>query len=393
MAWRDAMRDRWRLLAAAACLVLVALALFFLFRGGESGKAANAPTQAQTAALPVPVTPVVKKTVPIYLEYIGTTDAIRTVALQAQVTGYLQKAAVPDGAEVQQGELLYQIDPRSYQATLDQTEAQAQRDAAALDYAKANHHRNAVLNKSGDVSTDALQQAASSERQYEAAVAADRAAIETAQLNLGYTSIRAPFAGRLSLAQVHEGALITTAGTTLNTLVQLDPIYATFSPPDTDLPEIERHQAQAPIPAEVTVGGDTTRRYQGKLTFLDNSVGRTTGTITARATIDNPDHTLLPGQFVHVRLHIGDQPDTLLVPQAAVGSSQLGKYLYVVGRGDKVEQHYVTLGADYGSLVAVTKGVAEGQPVITGNLLKIGPGMPVKPVEATAAGKPGQGSG
>lgn len=377
----------------AAGLALAALVLFFAVRGGETGKAAGPPTGASpVAALRVPVTQVLRKTVPVYLDYVGTTDAIRTVTLQAQVTGYLLKAAVPDGAEVSKGELLYQIDPRSYQAALDQAIAQSQKDAAALEYAQANRHRNYSLSKTGDVSIDALQQATSTEDQYRAALAADHAAIETAQLNLGYTEIRAPFAGRLSLAQVHEGALITNAGTMVNTLVQLDPIYATFNPPDTDLPEIEKYQAKGPIPADVIVGtGATARTYQGKLTFLDNSVGRSTGTITTRATMENPDHSLLPGQFVRVRLHITDQPDTLLVPQAAVGSSQLGKYLFVVGKDNKIEQRYVTLGADYGTLVAVDKGVTDGQRVATGNLLQLGPGMQVNPVEAASSPEAGPG--
>jgi multidrug efflux system membrane fusion protein len=119
--------------------------------------------------------------------------------------------------------------------------------------------------------------------------------------------------------------------------MQLDPIYATFNPPDADLPEIQHYQEKGAIPAEVIVGDAPTPQYRGKLTFLDNRIDRSTGTITARATIENPERTLLPGQFVRVRLHVADQPDTLLVPQVAVGSSQLGKYVYVVGHGDKAK--------------------------------------------------------
>lgn len=364
--------------AGAALAVLCAVALL---RGGERPAAAAAPP-AQSAGIEVPVTQVTEKTVPVYLEYIGTTDAIRTVTLQAQATGYLATRAVPDGSDVTKGELLYEIDPRPYQAALDQAKAQAEKDAAALGYAKASHHRNAVMSKTGDVSIDTLQLSASTEDQDDAALAADRAAIETAQINLDHTQIRAPFAGRLSLSQVHEGTLITTSGTQLNTLVQLDPIYATFNPPDTDLRQINAAAAKGPIPADVIVGEGTTAQYHGKVTFLDNSVDRSTGTITLRATIENPQKTLLPGQFVRVRLHIADRPNTLLVPQVAVGSSQLGKYVYVVGPNDKVDQRYVTLGGDYGSLVEVTKGVAQGQSVVVGNLLKIGPGSPVRPVPA-----------
>jgi multidrug efflux system membrane fusion protein len=371
---------RRRIGLAAAAGAALAILLVLLFRGGESGRAAGPPLAPP--AISVPVTPVVQETVPVYLEYVGTTDAVRTVALQAQVTGYLLKRLVPDGSDVSAGQLLYEIDPRSYQAALDQAKAQSQKDEAALEYAKASHHRNAVMSKTGDVSIDTLQQSASTELQDNAALASDRAAIETAQLNLGYTEIRAPFAGRLSLSLVNEGALITVAGTQLNTLVELDPIYATFNPPDTDLSQIQKYQAKGPIPVDVIVGSGETAQYHGKLTFLDNSVGRNTGTITARATIDNPDRTLLPGQFIRVRLHVTDQPNALLVPQAAVSSSQLGQYVFVVGKDNKLTQSFVTLGPNYGTLVSVTKGVTKGDEVVTGNLLKVGPGMPVKPVPA-----------
>jgi multidrug efflux system membrane fusion protein len=368
---------------ASAAATFAAILLVLSLRSGESGRAA--PRPAAPAAIPVPVTPVIAKTVPVYLDYVGTTDAIRVVSLQAQVTGYLREKLVADGADVKEGDLLYRIDPRSYQAVLDQAKAQAEKDAAALDYAKATHRRNVVLSKTGDVSVDALQQSTAAEEQSNAALAADRAAIEAAELNLAYTQIRAPFAGRLSYSLVHEGALITTAGTQLNTLVQLDPIYATFGPPDTDLPEIQKHLAAGPIPAEVIVGGDRTAQYRGQLTFLDNTVGRGTGTITARATVANPAHSLLPGQYVRVRLHIADQPDALLVPQVAVSSSQLGKYVYVVGANNELDQRFVTLGSEYGALVVVSKGVAKGERVVVGNLLKIGPGAVVKPIPANGS--------
>ncbi|MGU7773039.1 efflux RND transporter periplasmic adaptor subunit [Burkholderia sp. MR1-5-21] len=381
--------SRLALLAAAA--IAVALCVALLSPHGTHGTrgtlraAGDPPAPRPAAALEVPVTPVVARTVPVYLEYVGTTDAIRTVTLQAQVTGYLLKQAAPDGADVRADALLYQIDPRSYQAALDAAKAQADKDAAALDYASASHHRNAVLSETGDVSTDTLQQSASAERQDHAAVAADRAQIEAAQLNLGFTTIRAPFAGRLGLSLVHEGALISNAGTQLNTLVQLDPIYATFNPPDADLPDIQKRQSSGAIPADVTVGAASLPQYHGRLALLDNSIVRGTGTITARATIDNPAHTLLPGQFIHVRLHVADQPGTLLVPQVAVGSNQLGQYVYVVGPGNRLEQRYVTLGADYAPLVAVRSGVAKGETVVVGNLLKLGPGTVVRP---TPAGSP-----
>jgi multidrug efflux system membrane fusion protein len=365
------------LLVGAAAATLIA---FYSVEG--VGKPSDEKTQAAGArpenALSVPVKAVIKKTVPILLDYVGTTEAIRTVTLQAKVTGYLARQAVPDGADVKQGDLLYVLDQRDYQAALDQNKAQAAKDSAALDYARASQDRNAVLNKQGWVSHDAYDQSTSSMHQAEAAVSVDRALVQTAELNLGYTEIRAPFDGRLGRSQVHEGALITVAGTSFNTLVQLDPIYATFNPTETDLDRISKAAAGGGVDGEILLNGDARQRLRGKLAFIDNSVDRTTGTITARVIVDNPQRSVLPGQYVRVRLHVGDQGDALLVPQAAVGSSQIGKFVYVVDPDNKAEQRYVSLGPAVGDLVVVTKGVNEGDRVIVGNLLKVGPGTVVQ---------------
>ncbi len=375
---------------AMLALVAALLATVLTLRSHRDRGAAADPLPSPPT-LAVPVAPVVQETVPEYLEYLGTTQAIRSVTLEAQVTGYLERYAARDGEDVRKNQLLYQIDPRAYRAALDRARAQLERDAAAYRYAVANHDRDTRLIRAGDVSLDTLQLAASAATQDAAAVAADRAAIETAQLNLGYTSIRAPFAGRLSLTQVHEGALITVAGTQLNTLVELDPIYATFNPPDTDLPRIEAALRRGPVPAQVLIGSSTTPEYFGTVTFIDNTVDSGTGTITMRATVSNPRHSLLPGQFIRVRLRTAYQSNALLIPQIAVSSSQLGQYVYVIATDGLVSQRFVTLGAAYGPLVRVESGLAPGEWVATGSLLRLVPGERVHPVRQTpAAGTPGR---
>ena len=174
--------------------------------------------------------------------------------------------------------------------------------------------------------------------------------------------------------------MINGAGTPLNTIVQLDPIYVTFNPSETELAQIQKAKTSGSVGVEITLAGETQAGHRGELTFIDNAVDPSTGTITARATIQNKDFKLLPGQYVRARVLIREQPDTLMVPQVAVGSSQLGKYLYVIGDGSKVEMRQVTLGPIDGEKVAILDGIQAHDKVITGNLQKIGPGMPVQPL-------------
>ena len=375
------------ILGTAAVIVAASLGVYVVRQnaGGLPGPAAAAPA-GMMMAMPVPVTPVVKRTLPIYLEYPARMESIRSISLQARVPGYLAAQVAPDGADVKEGDLLYKVDPRDLQAALDQVKAQEARDAASLDYARSNFDRGSELVKSGFVAKDAYDQRESAMRQAEAALAMDKAAIRTTELNLGYAEIRAPFVGRLGRNQAPIGTLISVAGAPLNTLVQLDPIYVTFNPSETELTEIEQARAAGKIEAEVFRPGDDKPRQRGELTFLDNNVDRSTGTITARATIANPDSSLLPGEYVHVRLRVKETPDALMVPQIALGSSQLGKYVYVVGADNKAALRLVTLGPADGDLVNVIGGVVEGDKIITGNLQKIGPGSPVQPLPVKPQG-------
>ncbi|AZV23199.1 MULTISPECIES: efflux RND transporter periplasmic adaptor subunit [unclassified Mesorhizobium] len=375
---------KWKIaLGTAVALGAISVASVHLLDMGNlslnAGTAAATPAPA-AFVMPVPVVSVVKKTIPIYLDYAARTEPIRSITLQARIPGYLQEQTAADGVDVRQGDLLYKISPDDFQAALDQAKAQVQRDTATLDYARSNLGRGTELAKSGYLAKDGFDQRTSTLREAQASLAVNQAAVRTAELNLSYAEIRAPFAGRLGRNQASVGTLVSVAGTVLNTLVQLDPIYVTFNPSETDLAEIEQARANGPIEVEVLLPGQTEASQKGELTFIDNSVDRSTGTITARATIGNGKFTLLPGQYVRVRLHVREQADALMVPQTALGSSQLGKYLYVVGKDNTVDQRLVSLGPTSGGQVAILSGVAEGDQVITGNLQKIGPGAPVSPI-------------
>jgi multidrug efflux system membrane fusion protein len=376
-----------RVWTAALGLVVVAAAGYgvvnFVFPNALHQIAADAAQQEQPPAgapqaMPVPVAVVSKHTVPVYLEYVGATEAIREVTLQAKVGGYLQETGITDGADVKAGDLLYRIDPDDFQAALDQAKARLQSDQAALEYATSSQKRNAALTATGAVAKDTNEEKTSLMHQAQASIMADKAAIRTAQLNLGYTELRAPFDGRLGKSLVHEGALVTAQQTNINTLVQLSPIYATFNPSETDLTLIQKYRTEGELTVDITLAGEDTPRVSGKLTFLDNTVDRATGTITARATVENADKALLPGQYIRVRLHLTEKPDALLVPQIALGSSQMGRFVYVIGDKNTVEQRFIETGALMGDNVVINKGLNAGDKVITGNLQKIGPGMPVQ---------------
>lgn len=375
---------KWKIaLGAAVALGAISMASVHLLDMGNlslnAGTASATPAPA-AFVMPVPVVNVVKKTIPIYLDYAARVESIRSITLQSRVPGYLEEQSADDGSDVKKGDLLYKIAPQDFEAALDQAKAQVQRDTATVDYARSNLGRGTELAKSGYIAKDAFDQRTSTLREAQASLAVNQAAVRTAELNLGYTEIRAPFAGRIGRNQASVGTLVSVAGTVLNTLVQLDPIYVTFNPSETDLAQLEEARAAGPVDVDVLLPGDTEPRQKGQLTFIDNTIDHSTGTITARATIGNAKFTLLPGQYVRVRLHIKEQPNALMVPQVALGSSQLGKYLYVLGKGNTVDQRIVSLGPTNGDLIAISSGVSEGDQVITGNLQKIGPGMPVSPL-------------
>src|SRR3981081_1659361 len=275
------------LLGGAAIICIGAAIAAYSVRTGEVAAA----DPVGPAFMPVPVAAVVKRTIPVYLEYSARTESIREVSLQAKVAGYIQSQPTADGADVKGEELLYKIDDRDYRAALDQAKAQAQRNVAARGYARSNFNRGDELVKPGFLAKDNYDQRASTLGQSEASVAMDSAAVRSAEINLAYTEIRAPFAGRLGRNRAPVGTLVGGPGFTLNTLVQLDPLYVTFNPSERDLGVIQTARSARKVVAKVSLPDDASADYSGELTFIDNGVDRATGTITARANVPNPKFT------------------------------------------------------------------------------------------------------
>lgn len=356
-----------------------------------AGPASATPAPQAPQAMPVPVEKVSKRTLPVYLDYPARTEAIQSVSLQAKVTGFLKTQAVADGADVKAGDVLYTIDDRDAQTALDQAKAQLQRDTAQVDYLRSNLDRGQELSQKGFLAKDTYDQRSSALLQAEASIGISNAAVRAAELDIERSTIRAPFAGRVGRSAASVGTLVSSGNTVLNTLVQLDPIYVTFNPSEKELATIKAALAKGEVSADISLTGaegtDAGKHYPGKLTFIDNRLDQSTGTVAARATIANAAFDLLPGQYVHLRLSVGSEPDVLMAPQVALGSSQLGKFVYVVGKDSTVEQRMVTIGRTDGDQVAVLTGLTENDLIISGNLQKIWPGVPVAPLPEKVAMK------
>lgn len=348
------------------------------------GAAAPAWAQMPANMPPLPVTTVAVKaqTVPVFKEYVGATRSVRAIDIRARVNGYLIQRAFVEGSDVKEGDLLYQIDPRDYKAQVDRYRAQVQSDQAAITYAQQDQQRTEKL-ASNDFATKAsLDKTRSTLAQSQAQIELDRAQLRAAELNLGYTTIRAPFAGRMGKTQLDVGGLVS-ADTVLDTLVQLDPIYASFSPSEADWTEIAKLRTPGTvIEADLLLQGATEPTLHGKLDFVDNSVDSSSGTISMRAVFANPQKVLLPGQFVRVRLHLTDRPNTVLVPQVAIATSQVGQSVFVVGAGNKLEVRPLKLGATVRAEQIVEDGLKPGDRVVVDQLQKLQPGMMVDPKPA-----------
>jgi multidrug efflux system membrane fusion protein len=374
-------------------------------------------TQRVLPPTPVTISQAEMRDIPLQVRQIGAVEPVAVIAVKAQISGELQRVLFKEGENVQKNQDLFEIDPRPYQQAVDQAQAALDKDLALVSQAEANVSRDraqaanaqaqakryAGLAAEGVISKDqndtyqttaqmqdesvrADQAALTSSR---ASVVADRAAIETAKLNLSYCFIRSPIDGRAGSLLLQAGNLVKANDTTaLVNINQLQPVYVTFSAPEQLLPEIRRYSSEHPLAVSATGVADGSNRpitATGQLSFIDILVDSTTGTIKLKATFANADHALWPGQFLTVIMTLRTLDHVTVVPSEAIQSGQKGQFAYVVKGDQTVETRLVTVGQTIDNDIVVQSGISPGETVVTDGQLRLFPGARIRVVPAAKA--------
>jgi membrane fusion protein (multidrug efflux system) len=339
---------------------------------------------AQSAPPPpaVSVTPVVSRQVTETADYIGRITAIEKVDVVARVEGFLEERTFTEGQAVKKGDLLFGIEQAMYKAAVEQARATLAKAKATEVNAKLQFDRGKELVRNQNIPQSTLDQRAADEAAAQASVMEAQAALDQAEINLGYTEIRSPIDGRIGLAIVTQGNLVQPSSGRLATIVSQDPIYVLFQVSQRNLLDyFRRRPDDADKSAQVTVRiklpNGTVYPHPGVANFLDVQVDPTTDTVAIRATVPNPEHLLIAGGVVGVSVERGAPKSALTVPQSAVLLDQAGRYVLVVDAAKKVEQRRVTTGAEQGRDIVVTDGLKEGEQVIVEGIQKVRPGQVV----------------
>lgn len=374
------MQLRRTLVLALMAALAGAGAYYYLgsYQGAQSAKRAQA---ASTAALPAPVVvaAVSQEAVPVQYSTIGSVQQFTTVSLKSLVDGQVMKAGFQEGQYVHRGDLLFQVDARPFQAALQQAQANLERDKAQAVRADLDLKRYAELAKKEWSSQQQFEQARAAADGAHASMLADQAAIDQAKLNIEYSQIRAPIDGRTGNMLINVGNLVKANDTAPLVMInQTRPIYVSFSVPQQNLPELRRRMAADTLHIDVTIPGDSGAALRGDVTFINNQVDVSTGTIQLKATFPNQDDRLTPGQFVNAAMTLSTLPDALVVPSQAVQSGQNGTYVYVVKPDKTVEQRFVELGPLLKTTAVIKKGLEKGEEVVTDGMLRLFPGARVE---------------
>jgi multidrug efflux system membrane fusion protein len=340
-------------------------------------------------AVPVVAEAAARKTVALRLHAIGNVEAIDTVAVRPQVGGQIVGVHFREGTDVKAGDALFTLDPRPYEAALHQAEATLARDEANAKNARLEAQRSESLFAQGVLSREQYDALHNSAEALDATVRAERAGVESARLDLAYCDIRSPIDGRAGSLLVQRGNVVKAIdGGPLVVINRVDPVFVSFSLPERQLGAVTTARASGRLAVEAVVSGEEARPLSGELTFLDNAVDRSTGTIRLKGTFRNKERRLWPGQFVDVRLATGTQPDAVVVPAAAIQAGQSGSFVFVVRKDMTVESRPVVVGAEADGEVVVLKGAEAGDLVVVDGHIRLVPGTKVElkpPVAAPAA--------
>jgi multidrug efflux system membrane fusion protein len=338
------------------------------------------------AAVPVTTARAIEKPVPVEVTTIGTGEALSTVDVRAQVAGPLMSVQFTEGQDVQQGQLLFTIDPRPFEVAVQQAEASVAKDEAQAKGSENTRARNEDLFKRELLSRSDYDASVTAATGAAAMVLADKAALESAKLQLQYTKILAPVSGRTGALLVHQGSLVRSTDTSPLVIInQISPIRVAFAVPGQYLATIRAEQAKAPLFTDASMpGADTASK--GSVSFIDNTIDATTGTIKLKATFPNANHELWPGALVEVKMRLSVDPHAIVVPSAAVQNGQQGQFVFVVAADRTVSMRPVTIARTNGDDAVVSSGLKVGEEVVTDGQLRLVPGSRISAKGADKSG-------
>jgi multidrug efflux system membrane fusion protein len=373
-----------RKISVSALVTLGAVAAVLSLSGAGHGHSRVNPAAAANVSLPeVTVAAVIHRPLREWQEFSGRLQAVNTVEIRPRVSGYVDRVAFEDGARVKKGQLLFQIDPRPFQAEVDRLVAERSRSLSDLELAKANRARAERLISAHAVSRESYEQLVAAEASAQGALGSINASLEEARLNRGFTEVRAPIDGHVSRAVITAGNLVTSASL-LTTLVSDDPVYVYFDADEqTYLRYTKAQQNSGPNPdtSAVYLGLVDEQGYPHRATldFIDNQVDAATGTIRARAALANPDGRYTPGLFARVRLVGGEDEDSVLIEDRAVGTDLSKKFVLTLAADNRIEYRLVELGPEIDGLRVVTRGLAPNDVIVVNGLQHVRPGETVAP--------------
>ena len=380
------MRSTTRIAVAAAIAVALAAGGVIAYFGADS-RAKEKPAAKGPAATPVAVVAALQQTVPVRLQAIGNVEAFATVAVKSRVDGQIIEVHFQEGKEVKKGDVIFRIDPRNFEASLRQAEAQALRDVASRDQAASQERRYQELLDKNFISKDAYAQYRTNAQTAEASSKATQAALENAKLNLEYTVIRSPIDGYVGRALLQAGNMVKANDTlALVVINQVKPVYVNFAIPEQELPKVRDLMRRNPLTVEVAAPGTDKALASGRIAFLDNAVDQTTGTIKVRAVFDNGDVALWPGQFVTVRVKLYDQENAILIPSRALQTGPGGQFVYVIRPDMTAEVRKVVVARTDGDMTVLAEGgLAKDEQVVVRGALRLAPGAKVTIAEGAGA--------